>query len=33
MKLSNDGSLLSSDTGEFPFRAFDEKIVFSKTNS
>ncbi|MEC5268207.1 hypothetical protein P9G49_03725, partial [Heyndrickxia coagulans] len=29
--LSNDGGSLSSDTGEFIFRKFDEKIVFSKT--
>jgi len=29
MKLSNDGDLLSSDTGELLFRVFDEKIGFS----
>lgn len=26
IKLSNDGGALSSDTGEFLFREFDEKI-------
>lgn len=31
IKLSNDGGSLSSDTGEFFFREFDEKIGFSKT--
>lgn len=31
IKLSNDGGSLSSDTGEFLFREFDEKIGFSKT--
>lgn len=31
IKLSNDGGELSSDTGEFLFREFDEKIGFSKT--
>ncbi|WP_031539316.1 transposase, partial [Bacillus sp. MB2021] len=31
IKLSNDGGDLSSDTGEFLFREFDEKIGFSKT--
>jgi len=31
IKLSNDGGALSSDTGEFLFREFDEKIDFSKT--
>jgi hypothetical protein len=31
IKLSNDGGSLSSDTGEFVFREFDEKIGFSKT--
>jgi hypothetical protein len=30
IKLSNDGGALSSDTGEFLFREFDEKIGFSK---
>ncbi|RIJ62797.1 IS1380 family transposase [Rummeliibacillus sp. POC4] len=30
IKLSNDGGSLSSDTGEFLFREFDEKINFSK---
>jgi hypothetical protein len=30
IKLSNDGGALSSDTGEFIFREFDEKIEFSK---
>lgn len=30
IKLSNDGGSLSSDTGEFIFREFDEKIGFSK---
>jgi hypothetical protein len=29
--LSNDGGSLSSDTGEFIFREFDEKIGFSQT--
>jgi len=29
--LSNDGGSLSSDTSEFIFRVFDEKIGFSKT--
>lgn len=29
IKLSNDGGSLSSDTGEFLFREFDEKIGFS----
>jgi hypothetical protein len=29
--LLNDGGSLSSDTGEFLFREFDEKIDFSKT--
>ena len=29
--MSNDGGSLSSDTGEFLFREFDEKINFSKT--
>ena len=31
IKLSNDGGSLSSDTGEFLFREFDEKIGFSTT--
>lgn len=31
IKLSNDGGSLSSDTGEFLFKEFDEKIGFSKT--
>jgi len=31
IKLSNDGGSLSSDTGGFIFREFDEKIGFSKT--
>src|SRR5690625_5640460 len=31
IKLSNDGGSLSSDTCEFIFRKFDEKIGFSKT--
>uniref|UniRef100_A0A1S2L294 Transposase DDE domain-containing protein n=1 Tax=Anaerobacillus isosaccharinicus TaxID=1532552 RepID=A0A1S2L294_9BACI len=31
IKLSNDGGELSSDTGEFLFREFDEKINFSST--
>jgi len=31
IKLSNDGGSLSSDTGEFIFREFDEKIGFSET--
>jgi hypothetical protein len=31
IKLSSDGGSLSSDTGEFIFREFDEKIGFSKT--
>lgn len=31
IKLSNDGGSLSSDTGEFIFREFDEKLGFSKT--
>ncbi|WEG11150.1 IS1380 family transposase [Pullulanibacillus sp. KACC 23026] len=31
IKLSNDGGDLSSDTGEFLFREFDEKLEFSKT--
>lgn len=31
IKLSNDGGALSSDTGEFIFREFDEKMGFSKT--
>ncbi|KYD04502.1 hypothetical protein B4102_3269 [Heyndrickxia sporothermodurans] len=31
VKLSNDGGSLSSDTGEFIFREFDEKIGFSET--
>lgn len=31
IKLSNDGGSLSSDTGEFIYREFDEKIGFSKT--
>ncbi|WP_238458145.1 transposase, partial [Alkalihalobacterium alkalinitrilicum] len=31
MKLSNDGGELSSDTGEFLFREFDEKVGFSST--
>ncbi|MBW8349663.1 IS1380 family transposase [Bacillus sp. IITD106] len=31
IKLSNDGGSLSSDTGEFIFREFDEKIGFSQT--
>ena len=30
IKLSNDGGSLSSDTGDFIFREFDEKIGFSK---
>ncbi|MFB1052298.1 IS1380 family transposase [Paraliobacillus sp. JSM ZJ581] len=30
IKLSNDGGPLSSDTGEFIFREFDEKIGFSE---
>lgn len=31
IKVSNDGGSLSSDTGGFIFREFDEKIGFSKT--
>ncbi|WP_462420189.1 IS1380 family transposase [Salinicoccus sp. Marseille-QA3877] len=31
IKLSNDGGALSSDTGSFLFREFDETIGFSKT--
>lgn len=31
IKLSNNGGSLSSDTGEFIFREFDEKIGFSNT--
>lgn len=31
LKLSNDGGELSSDTGKFLFREFDEKIGFSQT--
>jgi len=31
IKLSNSGGALSSDTGEFLFREFDEKIGFSQT--
>jgi hypothetical protein len=31
IKISNDGGSLSSDTGEFIFREFDEKVGFSKT--
>src|SRR5690625_288223 len=31
IKLSNDGGSLSSDTGEFIFKEFDEKIGFTKT--
>ncbi|GGE30075.1 hypothetical protein GCM10011391_05780 [Pullulanibacillus camelliae] len=31
MKLSNDGGLLSSDTGEFIFQECDEKVDFSQT--
>ncbi|GAA0616044.1 IS1380-like element ISEcp1 family transposase [Virgibacillus siamensis] len=31
IKLSNNGGALSSDTGEFLFREFDEKIGFSQT--
>ena len=31
IKRSNDGGSLSSDTGEFIYREFDEKIGFSKT--
>ena len=31
IKLSNDGGALSSDTSEFLFREFDEKVGFSKT--
>jgi hypothetical protein len=31
IKLSNDGGSLSSDTGEFIFREFDEKLGFSAT--
>ncbi len=31
IKLSNDGGSLSSDTGEFIFREFDEKIGFFHT--
>lgn len=31
LKLSNDGGELSSDTGHFLFREFDEKIGFSQT--
>lgn len=31
IKLSNDGGDLSSDTGEFIFREFDEKLGFSET--
>ncbi|TCP16385.1 DDE family transposase [Scopulibacillus darangshiensis] len=31
IKLSNDGGSLSSDTGEFLFREFDEKVGFSQT--
>lgn len=30
-KLSNDGGELSSDTGQFLFREFDEKFGFSRT--
>ncbi len=33
IKLSNDGGVLSSDTGELIFREFDEKISFSQTIS
>lgn len=29
IKLSNNGGSLSSDTGEFIFKEFDEKIGFS----
>lgn len=29
IKLSNDGGNLSSDTGEFIFREFDQKLGFS----
>ena len=31
LKLSNDGGGLSSDTGQFLFREFDEKLGFSQT--
>src|SRR5690625_8021605 len=31
IKLSNDGGSLSSDTGGFLFKEFDDKIGFSKT--
>lgn len=31
IKLTNDGGSLSSDTGEFVFREFDETLGFSKT--
>lgn len=31
IKVTNDGGSLSSDTGEFIFREFDEKMGFSKT--
>lgn len=31
LKLSNDGGELSSDTGQFLFREFDEKLDFSQT--
>lgn len=31
LKLSNDGGELSSDTGQFLFREFDEKLGFSQT--
>lgn len=31
IKLSNDGGALSSDTGEFIYKEFDEKIEFTKT--
>src|SRR5699024_9361566 len=33
IKLSNNGGSLSSDTGEFIFKEFDEKIGFSRTIS
>ena len=31
IRLSGDGGELSSDTGQFLFREFDEKIGFSQT--
>ena len=33
IKLSNDGGALSSDTGMFLFREFDEKLGLSQTIS